>query len=67
VAVGRNDNYDLIKKVQSSGGFINMSGKKDSVVWPSVGMLFSSGLFWKFGGTWLHIIFQRIVLEKAQI
>jgi hypothetical protein len=32
--------------------------------------LFSSGLFWrqlKFGGNWLHIIFQRIVLEAAQI
>jgi hypothetical protein len=29
--------------------------------------LFSRGLFWKFGGNWLHIIFQQIVLEKAQI
>jgi hypothetical protein len=29
--------------------------------------LFSGGLFWKFGGNWLHIIFWRIVLEAAQI
>ncbi len=29
--------------------------------------LFSGGLFWKFGGNWLHIIFQQIVLEAAQI
>ncbi len=29
--------------------------------------LFSGGLFWKFGGNWLHIIFRRIVLEAAQI
>ncbi len=29
--------------------------------------LFSGRLFWKFGGNWLHIIFQRIVLEAAQI
>ena len=32
--------------------------------------LFSSRLFWrqlKFGGNWLHIIFQQIVLEVAQI
>ncbi len=32
--------------------------------------LFSGGLFWRqlrFGGTWLHIIFRRIVLEVAQI
>jgi hypothetical protein len=32
--------------------------------------LFSGGLFWRqlrFGGNWLHIIFQRIVLEAAQI
>ncbi len=28
MAVGRNDNYDLKKKVQSPGGFINTSGKK---------------------------------------
>jgi hypothetical protein len=24
-------------------------------------------LFWKFGGNWLHIVFQQIVLEAAQI
>ncbi len=32
--------------------------------------LFSNRLFWrqlKFGGNWLHIIFQKIVLEVAQI
>jgi hypothetical protein len=29
--------------------------------------LFSGGLFWKFGGNWLHIIFRRIVSEVAQI
>ncbi len=32
--------------------------------------LFSARLFWrqlKFGGSWLHIIFQQIVLEAAQI
>ncbi len=32
--------------------------------------LFFGGLFWRqlrFGGKWLHIIFQRIVLEAAQI
>ena len=28
VTVSRNDNYDLKKKLQSSGGFINTSGKK---------------------------------------
>ena len=27
----------------------------------------SGGLFWKFEGNWLHIIFRRIVLEAAQI
>jgi hypothetical protein len=30
-------------------------------------ILFYGGLFWKFGGNWLHIIFWRIVLEAAQI
>jgi hypothetical protein len=33
-------------------------------------ILFSGGLFWRqlrFGGNWLHIIFQWIVLEAAQI
>ncbi len=32
--------------------------------------LFSGRLFWRqlrFGGTWLHIIFRRIILEAAQI
>ncbi len=32
--------------------------------------LFSGGLFWRqfrFGGNWLYIIFQQIVLEAAQI
>ncbi len=29
--------------------------------------LFYGGLFWKFGGYWLHIVFRRIVLEAAQI
>ncbi len=32
--------------------------------------LFSGGLFWRrlrFGGNWLHIIFQQTVLEAAQI
>jgi hypothetical protein len=29
--------------------------------------LFSGGLFWKFRGNWVHIIFQFIVLEEAQI
>jgi hypothetical protein len=29
--------------------------------------LFFGGLFWKFGGNWLYIIFRRIVLEEAQI
>ncbi len=28
MADGRNDNYDLKKKAQSSDGFINTSGKK---------------------------------------
>ncbi len=39
MAVGRNDNYDPPKKVQSSGGFIITSRKKGSVVWLSVGMV----------------------------
>ncbi len=29
--------------------------------------LFSGGLYWKFGGNWLHIVFRRIVSESAQI
>jgi hypothetical protein len=29
--------------------------------------LFYGGLFWKFGGNWLHIIIWRIVLEAAHI
>jgi hypothetical protein len=28
---------------------------------------FSGGLLWKFGGSWLHIIFRRIVSKAAQI
>ncbi len=30
-------------------------------------ILFFGGLFWKFGGKWLHIIFLWIVSEAAQI
>ncbi len=29
--------------------------------------LFSGGMFWKFGGNWLHIIIRHIVSEAAQI
>jgi hypothetical protein len=41
------------------GGSSNLEGTGST--------LFSGGLFWKFGGNWLHIIFRRIVLEAAQI
>ncbi len=51
LAVGWNDNYDPKKKVQSSGRFIITSGKKGSVVWPSVGMV---------GGVPRARMFQRV-------
>ncbi len=41
------------------GGSSNLEGTGST--------LFSGGLFWKFGGNWLHVIFLRIVLEAAQI
>ncbi len=41
------------------GGSSNLEGTGST--------LFSCGLFWKFGGNWLHIILQRIVYESAQI
>jgi hypothetical protein len=41
------------------GGSSNLEGTGST--------LFSGGLFWKFDGNWLHIIFRRIVLEAAQI
>ena len=41
------------------GGSLNLEGTGS--------ILFSGGLFWKFGGNWLHIIFRRIVSEAAQI
>ncbi len=41
------------------GGSSNLEGTGST--------LFSGRLFWKFGGNWLHIIFQRIVSEAAQI
>ncbi len=51
LAVGRNDNYNPPpKKIQLSGGFIIASGKKGSVVWPSVGMVGGFHEFGYFGG-----------------
>jgi hypothetical protein len=41
------------------GGSSNLEGTGST--------LFFGGLFWKFGGIWLHIIFRRIVSEEAQI
>ncbi len=41
------------------GGSSNLEGTGST--------LFSGGLFCKFGGNWLHNIFQWIVLEAAQI
>jgi hypothetical protein len=37
------------------GGSSNLEGTGST--------LFSGGLFWKFGGNWLHIVFWRIVSE----
>jgi hypothetical protein len=41
------------------GGSSNLEGTGST--------FFSGGLFKKFGGNWLHIIFQQIVLVAAQI
>ncbi len=41
------------------GGSSNLEGTGST--------FFSGGLFWKFGGNWLHIIFRQIVSESAQI
>jgi hypothetical protein len=41
------------------GGSSNLEGTGST--------LLSGGLFWKFGGNWLHIIFRRFVSESAQI